>query len=199
MAGTNVGQTLVDVHVTVLTAPTGIARTLVGARSVTTHSIPARITDTLVNVLVAGESSPTNRTAAGEATEQFSARAAVEAGVGGALCHVLLAGYSLPASCAGAGEVGTKVGTVAIDTLSTGTQVNLCASSGCTAGVARKAGTTRHTGGINYTLGGSRTFHRGTGVCCLLTVAPTEARRALAGDAIPSEDTDSSRLARVRA
>ena len=40
LAGATVGQTLVDVHVAVLAAPTGVARTLVGARSVTTHPIP---------------------------------------------------------------------------------------------------------------------------------------------------------------
>jgi hypothetical protein len=105
----------------------------------------------------------------------------------------------LPARCTGAGEVGTMVGTVAIDTLSTGTQVNLCASSGCAAGVAREAGTTSHAGGIEDTLGGSRTFHCGTGVGCLLTVVPTEARQTLARDAVPSEDTDAACLARVSA
>lgn len=160
---------------------------------------PARITGTLIDVLVAGESSPTNRTATGEAADQLSARAAVKAGVGGTLCHVLLAGGSLPARCTGTGEVGTMVGTVAIDTLSTSTQVNLCASSGCAAGVAREADTTSHTGGIDDTLGGSRTFYCGTGVGCLLTVVATEARWALAGDAIPSEDADAACLARVRA
>ena len=97
MASTDVGQTLVDVHVAVSTAPAGVARTLVGARSVTTHPIPeeresesskkvkytriskslvctpARITGALINVLVAGESSPTSRTGAGEAARQLSA------------------------------------------------------------------------------------------------------------------------------
>ena len=121
MASTTVGQTLVDVHVAVSTAPAGVARTLVGARSVTTHPMPedresesskmmkyiliskslvctpARITGALINVLVAGESSPASKTAAGEAADQFRARAAVEAGVGGTLCHVLCAGGTLPA------------------------------------------------------------------------------------------------------
>ena len=41
LSGTTVGKTLVDVHVAVSSAPTRVARTQVGARSVTTHSIPA--------------------------------------------------------------------------------------------------------------------------------------------------------------
>ena len=41
LAGTTVGKTLIDVHVAVSSAPTRVARTQVGARSVTTHSIPA--------------------------------------------------------------------------------------------------------------------------------------------------------------
>ena len=58
---------------------------------------PARITGALINVLVAGGSSPTRGAAAGEAADQFRARATVEAGVGGTLCHVLFAGGTLPA------------------------------------------------------------------------------------------------------
>ena len=158
---------------------------------------PARVAGTLINVPFACESSPTSRTAAGEATSQFSAGAPIEAWVGGTLCHVLCAGGTLPTRCTGAGEVFTTVSTVSIYALCTGTPVNLGASSGWAASVAREADATSHTGGINDALGGSWTCHCGAGVCCLLTVGPTETRLALAGDAITGEDTDTPCLAGV--
>ena len=158
---------------------------------------PARIIDALINILAAGGSGPTGLTAAGEATGHLSARAAVEARAGGTLGHVLLAGGSLPARCTGAGEVRPTVGAVAMDTLRARAPIDLCASSGCAASVAWQAGTTGCTRSISNTLRGGWTGQGGTRVGSLLTVGATEARLALAGDAVPGENTDTARLAGV--
>ena len=136
-------------------------------------------------------------TAAGEATGHFGARAAVEARAGGTLGHVLLAGGALPARCTGAGEVRPTVGAVAMDTLGAGAPIDLCASGGCAASVAWQAGTTGCTRSISNTLRGGWTGQGGTRVGSLLTVGATEARLALAGDAVPGENADAARLAGV--
>ena len=103
----------------------------------------------------------------------------------------------MPARCAGADEVGAAVSTVAIDALSTGTPVNLCACSGCASCVSREASATGHTGGVNKALGSSWTCHCSTRISCLFTEGSTEAGLALTGDAIHCEDTDAACFAGV--